>query len=189
VREPSLAARARRLVIATHRDVGYVVSTLVIAYCVSGVALNHVDVWNPDFVIHRETISVPTRASAAGLTEPEVAALGALVAEGAHRVYDSPTPTQVKIYFDSATLHVDFERGTGLYERVSRRPVFYQVNALHRNSLKPWRWVADVFAALLIVVNATGLFVLKGTRGLGGRGKWLVLLGTLPAIVALVAHG
>lgn len=189
MREPSLAARVRRLVVATHRDVGYVVSTLVIAYCVSGVALNHVDAWNPDFVLHRAQVTVEKRASSAGLTDADVAALAALVGEGAPRVYDSPTPTQVKLYFDTATLHVDLAAGTASYERLERRPVFYQVNALHRNSIKPWKWVADAFAVLLVVVNVTGLFVLKGTRGLGGRGKWLILLGTLPALVALVAHG
>lgn len=175
--------------IATHRDLGYLVSSLLVAYCVSGLALNHADIWNPDFVIHKTTVEVPVRSTTVDVTPSEVDALGRLVGENHYRVYDFPTRDQMKIYYESATLHVDFVAGVGQYERVARRPIFYQVDVLHRNSLKAWRWAADVLAVLLIVVNVTGLFVLRGAQGLGGRGKWLILAGATPAIVALVWHG
>ncbi|HEX2898560.1 MAG TPA: PepSY-associated TM helix domain-containing protein, partial [Bacteroidia bacterium] len=66
--------------------------------------------------------------------------------------------------------------------------VFYQANVLHRNSLKGWKWMADVFAVLLIVLSLTGLFVLKGKYGLGGRGKWLVAAGLLPPLAAILIY-
>jgi len=51
---------------------------------------------------------------------------------------------------------------------------------LHLNHLKGvWTWVADAFAVLLIMLAATGLFILKGKNGLGGRGKWFVTAGLL----------
>jgi len=178
----------RRLNVATHRDVGYFVSALVIAYCVSGLALNHVDVWNPDFVVHKRRISIPVRGEAK-LTPQEIESFGALVGEEHFRVYDYPTRDQVKIYYESATLHLDLSAGKGLYERVARRPLFYQVDVLHRNSFKPWRWAADVFAVLLVLVSATGLFVLRGAQGLAGRGKWFIAAGALPPLVALLLHG
>jgi uncharacterized membrane protein YhdT len=37
--------------------------------------------------------------------------------------------------------------------------------------------VADTYAVLLLVMAVTGLFVLKGRKGLAGRGKWFVLAG------------
>ncbi len=178
----------RRLNVATHRDIGYFVSALVIAYCTSGLALNHADIWNPDFVIHKKKITVPARGEVR-LEPAEIQAYGALVGENRYRVFDYPTRDQVKIYYESATLHVDLSSGMGLYERVSRRPLFYQVDVLHRNSFKPWRWAADAFALLLVLVNVTGLFILKGARGLGGRGKWLIAAGLVPPLVALVLHG
>ena len=48
----------RRLNLATHRDLGYFFSSMILVYCISGIALNHVDDWNPDFVIHKKTIAI-----------------------------------------------------------------------------------------------------------------------------------
>ena len=109
------------------------------------------------------------------------------VGETAHRVVDVPVAGQVKIYYDNASLHLYLAEKRGVYERVVRRPLFYEVNVLHRNSLKPWRWLSDAFSLLLILVNVTGLFVLKGKYGLPARGKWLILAGALPPAAALVA--
>ncbi len=183
------ARELRRLNLVTHRDLGYFVSALTVAYCLSGVALNHVDLWNPDFVIHKREVSVPTRASVDGLTRAELEGFDALVGEARHRLVDYPTRNQLKLYYEQATLHVNLADGKASYERISRRPLFYSVNVLHRNSFKPWRWFADVFAVLLAAVGVTGLFVLRGKTGLGGRGKWLMLAGAGPPVVALLLHG
>ncbi|MCC6650582.1 MAG: PepSY-associated TM helix domain-containing protein [Candidatus Eisenbacteria bacterium] len=184
--KPPFGQSLNRLVIATHRDVGYLLSALVIAYCLSGLALNHADLWNPDFVVTKRHIAIPARASSADLTAPEVEALGQLVGEPRYRVFDTPTPKHVKVYYENATLLADFAAGTALYERVSRRPVFYQANVLHKNSYKPWRWLSDLFAVLLILLSLTGLFIRGGVNGLGGRGKWFILAGSLPAAIVLI---
>ena len=46
-----------RFNVATHRDLGYFFSVLILIYCISGIALNHVDDWNPDFIISKKNIS------------------------------------------------------------------------------------------------------------------------------------
>ena len=52
------------------------------------------------------------------------------------------------------------------------------MNVLHLNHRKGfWTWVADPFSVLLIGLAVTGLFMLKGRTGLGGRGKWFVAAG------------
>lgn len=177
----------RRLNVATHRDLGYFFTALVIAYCISGIALNHVDDWNPDFVISRQPVQLGRSYEGAELTPQVVDGFGALVGEVHYKIYDQPTPTQVKVYYQDATLHLHLDKGEGVYERITRRPLFFQVNVLHRNSLKAWRWAADVFAVLLIVICLTGLFILRGKHGLSGRGKWLILAGLVPPVAALVA--
>jgi hypothetical protein len=48
--------------------------------------------------------------------------------------------------------------------------------------------MADVFAFLLITINITGLFILKGNYGIKGRGKWLILAGAIPPIFAIIIH-
>ncbi len=50
--------RLKKLVIATHRDVGYFLAGLTVIYAISGVAVNHVDDWNPNYVLRSETAEV-----------------------------------------------------------------------------------------------------------------------------------
>ncbi len=178
--------KIRRLNIATHRDLGYFFSTLIIIYCLSGIALNHVNEWNPDFIINKKEITINKTYKTSELTPEVINEYGKLVGENDYKVYDSPTPDQVKIYYDNASLHINFSTKTGVYESVKRRPVFYQSNLLHRNSIKGWKWAADVFAGLLIVINITGLFILKGKHGIKGRGKWLIAAGIIPPILAII---
>lgn len=175
-----------RLSVATHRDIGYACTSLILAYCLSGIALNHIGDWNPDFVIHKQTISLPKPLTKDEITSERIGEFGRLVGEDTYKVYDFPTANQVKIYFDNATLHLHFKTGEGTFEKVSRRPVLYQVNALHLNRLKGWKWASDLFAVILIILSLTGLFVLRGKYGLARRGWWLVVAGMLPPILALV---
>jgi uncharacterized protein len=183
-----LIKRIKRLNIATHRDLGYFFSSLIIIYCLSGIALNHVDEWNPDFIIDKKTIHFTQDYKANEINKENIAVFNKMVGEDKYKVFDAPTHDQVKIYYDNASLHLNFTKHEGTYESVTRRPVFYQVNVLHKNSLKGWKWASDVFAAMLIVISGTGLFILKGKNGFSGRGKWLVLAGLLPPIVAWVIH-
>jgi len=181
--------RVRRLNIATHRDVGYFFSSLIIIYCLSGIALNHVDEWNPDFIISKKTIHFKENYKAKEITKEDVEVFNKMVDEEKYKVFDSPTNDQVKIYYDNATLHLNFTKHEGSYESITRRPIFYHVNVLHKNSLKGWKWASDVFAVMLIVISITGLFILKGKNGfLSGRGKWLLLAGLVPPIAAWIIH-
>ena len=52
----------------------------------------------------------------------------------------------------SVKRHLNLETKQGVYERISKRHLFYQT-------------------VMLIVINITGLFILKGKHGLNGRGK------------------
>lgn len=183
-----MAIKIRKLNIAVHRDLGYFLSSLVIVYCISGIALNHINDWNPDFVIHKEAVKISGEHSVAELNDELIHGFGKLVGEESFKVYDMPTADQVKIYYDNGSLHLNLSTGTGVYEKLYRRPLFYHANVLHRNSAKGWRWASDVFAVMLITINVTGLFILKGKYGITGRGKWLIGFGVLPPLIALIVY-
>lgn len=178
--------KLRRLNSELHRDIGYFLSGLIVVYCASGIALNHVDDWNPDFVIQRRTIALEKSYTHAEVTAERIAAFTALAGESEPRVYDFPTAGQVKLYYDNATLHVDLAGRSAVYERVQRRPLLYETNVLHRNSVKGWKWVSDVLAVLLIFLTFSGWCMLKGKHGLGGRGKWFIAAGVVPPAAAIV---
>ena len=178
--------KIKRLNRELHRDFGYFFSSLIIVYCISGIALNHVNDWNPDFIIKRETINISKSYSKKEIDKKTIIEFGKLVGEKQYKIYDFPTTTQVKIYYDNASFHLNFKTHKGVYERIYKRPLFYQTNVLHRNSLKGWKWMSDIFAFMLIVINITGLFILKGKHGINGRGKWLIIAGFIPPIIAII---
>ncbi|MBK8944005.1 MAG: PepSY-associated TM helix domain-containing protein [Ignavibacteriae bacterium] len=169
-----------------HRDLGYFFSTLIIVYSLSGLALNHVDDWNPDFVIQKDTISIPAKYNFENISDQNIIELSKLINQNDFKLYDSPTTNQIKIYYEDASFHIDFSRRLGLYEVITKRILFYEVNVLHRNSLKEWKWFSDIFAVALILINITGLFILKGKNGFLGRGKWFLAAGFLPPIIAII---
>ena len=169
-----------------HRDFGYFFSSLVIVYSLSGLALNHVNDWNPDFVIQKDTISIPSKFTYENISDENITSLSKIVGHNEFKLYDSPTTDQVKIYYEDASFHIDFSRMLGFYEGVTKRILFYEVNVLHRNSLAEWKWFSDIFAVALIFINVTGLFILKGKNGIFGRGKWFIAAGFLPPLIALI---
>lgn len=63
---------ARRIVIAVHRDLGYFFTGFIIIFAVSGIALNHIDHWNPDFIIQRRTVSLKLPGSSEDVTREGV---------------------------------------------------------------------------------------------------------------------
>jgi hypothetical protein len=83
---------------------------------------------------------------------------------------------------------MDLATREGVYEKITRRPVFYHSNLLHRNSVRGWKWASDVFAVLLITISLTGIFILKGRNGISGRGKWFIASGAVVPIVVLILN-
>jgi uncharacterized protein len=74
-----------------------------------------------------------------------------------------------------------------IVETTRPRPVLRELNDLHLNNPKgAWTWIADAYAAILIIVALTGLFVLKGRYGITGRGAWLTAAGALVPVGFLI---
>ena len=176
----------RRLNIVLHRDIGYFFSGLIIIYCISGLALNHIDDWNPDFVIMKSSVTIPQKLSRDEINNEQIAEFNKLVQDKNFKLFDFTTRSHVKIYYDNATLLIDLETQSGTYEKITRRPLFFESNILHRNNIKGWKWAADLFSIMLITVNITGILILKGKNGIIGRGKWFIAAGMVPPIVAVI---
>jgi hypothetical protein len=180
--------KLRRLIIATHRDVGYFFAGLTVIYAVSGVAVNHIEDWNPTYVIRTEVREVGP------LPEGGAAAVGAEVLERLH-ITERPTsvvrmaPDELKVFLEQRTLTVSLPGGRVADETVRRRFALFEANYLHLNHGKGfWTWFADLYAVGLLVLAGTGIFIITGKKGLGGRGRWLLLGGlAIPIAYLMVA--
>jgi hypothetical protein len=163
-----------------HRDLGYLVAGATILYAVSGLALNHVSDWNPNFVIDRQEIATPIPDDMKSISRAWVFQILEPLGETAnYRSHDFASSSKLKIYLDDGSVLIDLKKGKGLYETVRRRPILYQLNCLHVSPRKTWLCFSDLFAGSLLIVVITGLFVIRGNRGITGRGAILAAAGLL----------
>ncbi len=170
---------------AVHRDVGFTVAALTLAYAVSGLAVNHVADWNPNWTIAREERSFAPFP----VTDREamVARLVQVLAlPGPPRDSFRRAPERIDLFYDGWTVEADVARGVARWERPKERPVLRDLNFMHLNHGKgAWTWIADAYAVLLGTLAVTGLFIMQGRRGLAGRGKWFLAAGLAVPLVYL----
>jgi hypothetical protein len=173
---------------ALHRDLGYAAAALTIAYALSGLAVNHIDDWNPNYVFRESAIDIGAlpQGTYAEMQARVVQALALPAAEV--RGHFMETETLFRVFLvEGQEVRVDVRTGKGTLKRVHTRPVLFEVNALHLNNLKgAWTWVADAFALSLLTLAVTGLLLHKGKLGLAGRGKWFVGAGLLVPVAFVV---
>lgn len=197
----------RRTLLFLHRDVGYLSTGLVVAYAISGFAVNHRQDWNYNQSRESETVyvgkpgelvppagaatvAVPPAADAQGDAALVAAITRALGRPSAPRNAFWRGPDRLSLFYGAgATDTVDYHPSTGLADLIvlRDRPVFRSLNFLHLNEGRHlWTYVADLFAVALAFLAVSGAVMIKGRQGLRGRGGVLVALGVVVPIVALL---
>ncbi len=167
----------RRWNIVLHRDVGYLSVAMVIIYGISGLAVNHIADWNPNYALSKELRTIPPILSADKDTIIQQA-VRSLALSSPPENYFRPDPETAQLFYSGTTYTIDLPTGNVIRESTPKRPVLFEMNQLHLNSVKGvWTYIADLFAVGLIFMGISGMFMLRGSNGLFGRGKWLVGIG------------
>ncbi len=169
-----------------HRQMGYLAVGLTLVYAVSGFVVNHAHHWDPNYAHSREVSRIEPVGE--GPTD-EVAPL---VLERLHLTEPvkstwRATPRTLQVFLPRATLEVDLLTGEVVRDGFAKRPVIFDLNYLHFNTGRgPWTGISDVYAGMLVLLALTGIFTVRGRRGLAGRGGLLMGLGILLPIVYLL---
>ncbi len=173
-----------------HRDIGYIAAGLTIIYAISGIAVNHVSDWNPNYIIENYTSNIPPIPDSLLDSEtliPDI--LAQLGEKGKIKSSVFPDSSTLNIYVEGNTVSVNLRTGEVLEEKVKARTGIRETNFLHLNhAKKAWTCVADLFAVALAFLAISGLFMIKGKKGITGRGAWLAGLGILIPIIALLYY-
>ena len=173
---------------AVHRDLGYVAVGLTFIYALSGLAVNHIADWDPNFLNLSRTMEL------GALPEGD----DAIAAQVTNKLAIEETPKEVyregdelEILFKRRTLHVDTKTGHVLDEEQKPRFLLRVANWLHLNrGKKAWTYFADGYAAGLLLLATSGLFMIPGRKGLFGRGALFVALGiAAPVLYVTLSHG
>ena len=177
----------RRWSIILHRDIGFFFIGTTLIYGLSGIALNHLNDWNPSYSVNLKPIETSINLSK-GASKEEVLKL--VESEGGNLSYKShyyPDDQTLKVFLKGGSnLIINTETGLGRAEFLKRRAVFYEVNYLHYNPNDWWMWFSDIYAAALIFLALTSFFMVKGKKGATGRGGIYIALGIIIPIIFLI---
>ncbi len=178
-------ARLRTWLRAVHRDVGYSAVGLTVVYAASGLAVNHVADWDPNFTNTTETRELgPVPAG-------DDQAMSTWLLKRL-KVVDIPKEVyregdELEILFEHRSLHLTLANGRVLDEGQKPRPLIRAANWLHLNrGKKAWSYFADAYAIALLYLALSGLFMLPGRKGLFGRGAVFVLVGAAIPIAYVI---
>ena len=170
-----------------HRDLGYFFVGMTIIYALSGIAINHIKDWNPNYQVENYTITTPQRQEITTTAQAQTWLTEYAPALTFKKFY-SPSPGVAKIFVEGGSVIVPADSQRAEVELLHRRPVFYYVNLLHYNPGRLWTHFSDFFSGSLFLLAISGMFVLRGRNGLSGRGKWLVSAGILVPLLILFTY-
>lgn len=181
----------RKLNRILHRDFGYFFFGMTIIYSISGIVLNHRKPGGDASIVSRShTIeAMPVARENFNrsyilefLVEREVP-----VSE--YKNFYFPDQKTAMIYLKNGHIEYNLTSGRAKIVVIKKRPVLTAFNFLHYNKPKKlWTWFSDIYAGSLILLAITGLFIIKGRKGIKGRGAFLVSAGILIPMVFLLFY-
>lgn len=180
----------RKWIRILHRDIGYIFFGMCIIYGLSGIALNHIDDWNPNYTINHKSFVLNNIPEKNRIDKGSILSLiSQLSLDVTYRSHYFSQPDILKVFLKEGSLTIDLTSGETLLEQIKKRPVFREVNFLHYNKPKKlWTWFSDLFAVSLIFLSTTGLFMIQGKKGITGRGAWLAILGIIIPLIFLIIY-
>lgn len=184
----TISKRWRAWLRAIHRDIGYLAVGFTVIYALSGIAMNHIDDWDPNFHASETTHKITPIPDELG------------DAEAAKRIADAAGLTgklddvfragdEVRLTYASGSKVTAI--GDTVTVQLRRDRLFFRVaDWLHATRGKQaWKFIADAYAALLLYLAISGIFMIKGRLGLRWRGATLVAIGLAAPIGYIVLSG
>jgi uncharacterized protein len=169
-----------------HRDIGFFFIGACIIYGISGIAINHLKDWNPNYSVSTRYFTTELNITKANAEEQIATLLEDLSIKEKYKTHYFPDKNTLRTYLtSSSTIEIDLSTGDGVVEILQRRLVFYEVNVLHYNPNKWWTWFSDIFAGSMILFALTSLFMVRGKKGAFGRGAIYIVAGIIIPLLIL----
>ena len=203
--------RWRKTLTLLHRDVGFFAVGLTLVYAISGIAVNHRNDFDSNRTSEIETVSVGTpaelladlpdercsaiREDTNAMTQEEEVVLverltKALGRETLPKNRFWRSPDKLSLHYETGgrdTVEYQLSAGSAVQTKTRDRVLLRDLNFLHLNEgKKAWTFVADGYALLLVFLALSGVVIVRGRRGLKGRGGILLALGVVLPLVAVI---
>ena len=184
----TIRKRWRAWLRAIHRDIGYLAVGFTVIYALSGIAMNHIDDWDPNF--HATEITRTIAPIPDGISDTEAAKRIGEVAGLSGKIDDVfRAGDEVRLTYANGSKVTAI--GDTLTIQARRDRLFFRVaDWLHATRGKQvWKYIADAYAVLLFYLAISGIFMIKGKLGLRWRGAMLITIGLAGPLGYIVASG
>lgn len=171
-----------------HRDIGYFCIGLTLIFAISGITLNHLDDWNPNYDVTHDVKVVEGLESKIETPHFETWLLAELKIGTAIKARFWESPNKYKLFTkNNHTLIISPNENKVIIEQIKPRFLLRSFNFLHLNEAKKaWTYFSDFYAALLIYLALSALFMVKGKKGVWGKHGMFVIAGIIiPAIFVI----
>ncbi len=165
---------------------------MTILYGISGIALNHFTArhWDPGIISRSESFTYPESLTRSEVTRQVIEEILSMTGEKRnYKQYYFPNPDHLMVYLRGGHIYLTLSTGEMELIRVRSRPFFREINYLHYNKpRKLWTWFSDLYAFSLILIAVSGLLLVKGRKGISGRGGLLAGIGILIPLIFLLIY-
>ncbi|HKM93564.1 MAG TPA: hypothetical protein VJY41_07930 [Prolixibacteraceae bacterium] len=156
-----------------HRDIGFFIVGITLVYAVSGIILNHKKLHNDPAY---RTVVVENKIPV-GLTIGELELFFANCFDAYVLNKVLPDNEQYQLFIKGGIGSYNPNTGLLQFEVYKKKPLVFFINKLHYNQKKYWTAPADVFGGILIFLALSGIFMVRGKKGILGRGKCYLMAG------------
>ncbi|KYG82795.1 PepSY-associated TM helix domain-containing protein [Roseivirga echinicomitans] len=169
-----------------HRDIAYFFVGLIIAFAISGIALNHRGDFNSrEFTYSAEPIKINLPADPKEINEAFVQSILPEIAIGNEYTGFRVQGGTLRIIYEKARAEINIKTGEGEKEWVGRRIGLAEMADLHQSTNKSWIWYSDIFGIAMILIAVSGMFVSGGETSFRKRGWKFAIVGIAFPLVFL----
>lgn len=169
-----------------HRDLGYFYVGLIIAFALSGIFLNHRNVWYPThYVYTSDSIIVALPKDKSLINDSLIRALS--VQWGIEKQFKSfrVRGNTLRITYTDFVYDIDIPSGKGERDSHFKIPLLAQSTQLHVETNLAWVWYSDIFGIALLTIAITGMFIQKGKTSFRERGWKFAIVGIIFPLIFL----
>jgi uncharacterized protein len=182
---PIIKKRWRAWLRAVHRDFGYLAIGFTVIYAISGIAQNHIEDWGDvsykTFESTKTIAAIPDAADDADAIAKVTAAAALGTPTATYRAGD-----EIRLEYANGSKATAIGTQLTIQSR-ERRAFIGAANWLHTaRNRHGWKYVADVYAVLLLYLAISGIFMIKGKLGLRWRGALLISAGVAVPVAAVM---
>jgi len=180
----------RKVLRTLHRELGFFAVGLILIYAISGVAGNHKHHWDPSFFEGREELSIQPPGTGPTAEVRPVVIQRLRITDPIKNTWRAGKE-EFQVFTETDQFDVNLATGAVVRSGQQKRPVLFELNFMHRNGGHGvWTVIGDAFAVMLAFLALSGIFLVKGSKGLVGRGGVLLALGILlPLIYTFFPRG